>query len=173
MKRRLVAAALVIAIAGMVAAMAVSAPGRRPGTGDALTAARFSLTIDGVEIASFSELSGITSEVEVVEFLEGGNGTVIRVVPGKPFPPTVTLKRGMTSSMELWAWHEAVRTGDPSARKTADLVMYDHQGSPVARYHMENAWPSKLEIGALKAGASEVLLETVTIVCENLQRVAP
>jgi hypothetical protein len=35
------------------------------------------------------------------------------------------------------------------------------------------AWPSKLEIGALKAGSSEVLWETVTLVCEMIQRVAP
>ena len=36
---------------------------------DALTAARFSITIDGYEIASFSELQGITTEVEPVDFL--------------------------------------------------------------------------------------------------------
>jgi hypothetical protein len=34
------------------------------------------------------------------------------------------------------------------------------------------AWPSKLEIGALKAGSSEVLMETVTIVSERIQRVS-
>jgi hypothetical protein len=43
-------------------------------------------------------------------------------------------------------------------------------GSPVARYHLENAWPSKLELSGLKAGASEVLLERATVVCEHLQR---
>ena len=46
-------------------------------------------------------------------------------------------------------------------------------GTPVARYHLEMAWPSKLEVGGLKAGASEVLMETVTLVCEHIQRVAP
>ena len=51
--------------------------------------------------------------------------------------------------------------------------MYNFDGAPVARYHLENAWPSKLEIGSLKAGASEVLMETVTLVCEQIQRVAP
>ena len=43
----------------------------------------------------------------------------------------------------------------------------------MARYHLEMAWPSKLEVGGLKAGASEVLMETVTLVCEHIQRVAP
>jgi phage tail-like protein len=50
--------------------------------------------------------------------------------------------------------------------------MYQADGKPVARYHLEMAWPSKIEIGALKAGASEVLMETVTIVAEHIQRVA-
>ena len=67
------------------------------------------------------------------------------------------------------AGHERLVGG----RKTASLVMYNTTGDPVARYNLENAWPAKLEIGALRAGASSVLLETVTLVCENLQRVAP
>ena len=142
---------------------------------DALTAARFSITIDGYEIASFSELLGITTEVKPVEFLESTDKEVVfKKLPGTRMPPTITLKRGKNSSMELWAWHEAVLNGDiVAARKSATLVMYNTDGKPVARYHLEHAWPSKLEIGALKAGSSEVLMETVTIVCDRLQRVAP
>ena len=142
---------------------------------DALTAARFSVTIDGYEIASFSELQGITTVVEPVPFLESSDKEVIyKQLPGKQLPPTIVLKRGKNNSMELWAWHEAVRMGDiVAARKSASLVMYNYDGQPVARYHMENAWPSKIEIGGLKAGASEVLMETVTLVCESIQRVSP
>lgn len=142
---------------------------------DALTAARFSVTIDGYEIASFSELAGITTEVKPVDFLESTDKEVIfKKLPGQRTPPTIVLKRGKNAGMELWAWHEAVLNGDiVAARKSASLVMYNTDGKPVARYHMEHAWPAKIEIGALKAGASEVLMETVTIVCESLQRVAP
>lgn len=142
---------------------------------DALTAARFSVTIDGYEIASFSELAGITTEVKAVDFLESTDKEVIfKKLPGTRTPPTIVLKRGKNAGMELWAWHQAVLEGDiVAARKSASLVMYNTDGKPVARYHMEHAWPAKIEIGALKAGASEVLMETVTIVCESLQRVAP
>ena len=79
----------------------------------------------------------------------------------------------MNASLELQAWHDAALTGSSTARKNASLVMYAVDGRPVVRYHLLGAWPSKLEIGALKAGASEVLMETVTIVCDNLQRSAP
>ena len=48
--------------------------------------------------------------------------------------------------------------------------MYNTKGEPVARYRLTEAWPSKIEIGALKAGASEVLMEKITLVCEFIQR---
>ena len=99
---------------------------------------------------------------------------LLKKLPGKRMPPTVVLKRGKNNSMELWTWHESVLMGDmAAARKSCSLVMYTTDGRPVARYHMENAWPSKIEIGGLQAGASEVLMESVTIVCEHIQRVSP
>jgi phage tail-like protein len=86
----------------------------------------------------------------------------------------LTLKRGMSQSMELSAWHEAVIQGNiVAARKSAGLVMYDSDGKPVARYQLENAWPSKIELGGLKAGSNEVLMGTVTIVAERIQLVCP
>ncbi|MGH7564619.1 MAG: phage tail protein [Gemmatimonadota bacterium] len=120
---------------------------------DALTAARFSITVDGYEIAQFSELVGLNARAK---------------------PPTVVLKRGKSSSMEMWTWHEAARTSEmAAARKSATLVMYNYDGKPIARYKLTNAWPSKIEIGGLKAGSSEVMMETVTLVCEHIQRVSP
>lgn len=157
--RRSLAAALGVLVIGAFAAGALAASGEN----DALTAARFSITIDGYEIASFSELQGITTGVDVVS----------RGDKPRPLPPTAVLKRGMSRSLELNAWHELVLLGDvAAARKDATLTIYDVEGKPVARYHLENAWPAKIEIGALKAGASEVLMETVTMTAEFIQRVS-
>jgi phage tail-like protein len=142
---------------------------------DALTAARFSITIDGSEIATFSELQGITTSVEVVDFIESSDKQIVmKKLPGRANPPTVILKRGKNNSMELWTWHESVLQGNmAAARRSCSLVMYNVDGKPVARYHLEDAWPAKIEIGALKAGASEVLMESVTLTCTHIQRVAP
>jgi phage tail-like protein len=144
-------------------------------TNDALSAARFSITIDGVEIASFTELGGITTEVEPIDFMASSDREVIfKKLPGKQKPPTIILKRGKSAGMELWAWHESVLKGDiVLARKSCSLVMYGYDGKPVARYYLMHAWPSKLEVSNLRAGATEVLMENVTIVCEHIQRVAP
>jgi hypothetical protein len=121
---------------------------------DARAAASFSLTSDGVEIASFSELAGISQ----------GD-------PAARTPPTVALKRGKNNSMEIFAWHQSVLEGQlAAARKSCTLVMYAADGTPVARYHLESAWPAKIEIAGLKAGASEVLYETVVLAFDDIQR---
>ena len=143
---------------------------------DAIAASRFSVTVDGYEIAQFSELSGIVTEIDVIDFSENSQHQhgLVRKLPGKRKPPTITLKRGKNTSMELWTWHEAAMRGDiATARKSGSIVMYGYDGKPVARYHFHDGWPAKISIGALKAGASEVLMEEVTIVCEWLERVAP
>lgn len=140
-----------------------------------LSAARFEISIDGHSLAVFSELEGIISGIDPAELelaTRGRKKTELKL-PGKRTPPTVTLKRGMTRSLELAAWHESVLAGDmAAARKDVTLTMYSTTGDPVARYHLTDAWPAKLEIGALSAGASEVLFETVTLVAESVRRVS-
>ncbi|HWE57101.1 MAG TPA: phage tail protein [Acidimicrobiales bacterium] len=143
---------------------------------DAITASRFTISIDGYEIAQFSELTGITTEVDVVEFQENTSNAaaILKKLPGKKKAPTIVLKRGKNMSVDMWTWHESVLNGDiAAARKSGSIVMYAYDGSPVARYHFENGWPAKISVGGLKAGANDVLMEEVTIVCEHIMRVAP
>jgi phage tail-like protein len=142
---------------------------------DVITANRFALTIDGYEIASFQELQGIVAEVEPPEYWEpSATSTTTKPPPGKIKPPTITLKRGMNGSLEMWAWHEAARAGTSgAARRSCALTMTNADGKPVAKYWLEKAWPTKMELAGLKAGASEALMETVTLTCEYIKRVAP
>ena len=177
MKSRTLVAALLagaILVAAAIGAWTSSSQGAAaPPGGDALTAARFELTVDGHSLAVFSELVGISSAVDIENVrLDTNRKHKLKKLPGKRTPPTVTLKRGMTRNIELAAWHELVILGDVAARKNVTLTMYDVTGDPVVRYNLTNAWPSKLEIGALKAGASSVLMETVTLVAEFIQRVS-
>jgi phage tail-like protein len=142
---------------------------------DVITANRFALTIDGYEIATFQELQGITAEVEPPEYWEPSpTNPTATPLSGKLKPPSVTLKRGMNGSLELWAWHEAVRAGTlGAARRSCTLTMFNADGKPVAKYWLEKAWPNKIDLAGLKAGASEALIETVTLTCEHIRRVAP
>ena len=120
---------------------------------------RFSITIDGYEIASFSELQGIThrdqdDRVRRVRRQRAGPdehpgqpGARRRSRSSGPRPPISRCGPGT----------RPLARRDGAARKSCSLVMYDDDGKPVARYHLENAWPSKIELGALRAGRREVL----------------
>jgi phage tail-like protein len=143
-------------------------PGGSPGD-FAITASRFSITVDGVEIASFSELGKITSEAPPDDLA----GRVLKKLPGKRTPPTVTLVRGMTSDLGIFAWHQSVLEGQATSRKDAVLVMFSAAGEPVAKYHLASAWPSMLVVEPSKAGSHDVLVETVTLMCDRLERIAP
>jgi phage tail-like protein len=139
--------------------------------------ARLSLTIDGYEIAQFSDLVSLDQEVEPAEYHEADDGAIQVVhVPGRVKRPTVVLRRPLTTSLELWAWYEAVLSGDhfAAAQKSATLTLYNTEGKPVARYYLEKAWPSRLALDPAQSPAAPTrLFETLTLVCEALQRVVP
>ncbi len=59
---------------------------------------RFLLEIDGITQAGFSDCSGFGSNVEVVEYREGGDAATVRKLPGKNSYPDITLKWGVTDS---------------------------------------------------------------------------
>lgn len=141
---------------------------------DAFANCTFGVEIDGVTIALFQELSGITSELDVIELKQNTKDGkyVIHKMAGNRKPPTITLKRGKDSSMDIWEWHKKVVDGKLSdARKNGSVVLYDYDHSEVGRYNFMNAWPSKVSMSSLKSGANEVLMEETTLVCEELERV--
>ena len=143
-------------------------------TTDALAGYHYSIEIDGVTIAQFQEVSGLTSELDVIELKENTKDGkyVIHKLPGNRKPPSITLKRAKNASKDLWDWHQKIYQGKVAeARKNGSVVLYSYDHSEVGRYNFVNAWPSKVSMSALKAGSNEILMEEITIVCEELERV--
>ena len=141
---------------------------------DALAGYHYSIEIDGVSIAQFQEVSGLTSELDVIELKENTRDGkyVIHKLPGNRKPPSITLKRAKNASKDLWDWHQKIYQGKVSdARKNGSVVLYDYKLGEVSRYNFMNGWVSKVTMGTAKAGSNEVLMEEVAIVCEELQRV--
>ena len=143
------------------------------------TAARFSITIDGYEIGSFSELQGITTEVKTVDYVEGRDDPVrflnqfAKVPMGATNLPTsyrLRLARSSGSGRSLSFWQSQGATTSIGSRKRCVLAVNDSQSKPVARYHLENAWPQKIQIipGLRTQSGNAVAMETVTIACEGI-----
>jgi phage tail-like protein len=139
--------------------------------GDAVLGSAWQVEIDGIAIAQFKELSGVGSEVQVVEHRENkaGGVHVMKKLPGHTASSDITLSRGKTADAAWWTWQKKVQDGDiAGARKNGSVVLYDYSKGEIARYNFVNGWPSKVTLGTLSAGSSEVLVESCTITHEGL-----
>ena len=130
---------------------------------------RFLVEIEGITQAGFSECSGFGSEVEVIEYREGGDKvTAARKLPGRVRYPDITLKWGVTDSRELYDWHRAVLQGQIQ-RKSGAIILLDDSGSSNVRWVFTEAWPSKWEGPDLCAKGNDVAIETLVITCERIE----
>lgn len=145
--------------------------GTRSSPNDAHTAARYTITIDGVVVADFSELVEISSELAPSEpgREREDERDSIRERRGKLLA-TVTLSRGQTNNLSLFAWHLSASEG--AGARNATLAMYNTSGQAIAKFFLVGALPTKLEITTRGAGASDILYETVTLTCEEIQRIS-
>jgi len=65
---------------------------------------------------------------------------VVMKVPGRLKWGDITLKRGLTSSMDLWKWRKMIEDGDvKGARKNGSIMMFDQSLKAVAQWDFKNA----------------------------------
>jgi len=130
---------------------------------------RFLLEIDGITQAGFSDCSGFGSNIEVVEYREGGDATAVRKLPGKNSFPDFTLKWGVADSRELYDWHVSALNG-AILRKNGSVVLLSDLGEEAVRWNFFAAWPSKYDGPDLSGKGNDVAIDTLTISCERLVR---
>lgn len=141
---------------------------------DPLVGFHFAVEIQGIITGYFTECSGLGSENEVIEHkvVNEKGVEVVMKIPGRLKWENVTVKRGITSNMDIWAWRKMVEDGDVAgARQNGSIVMYDQTLTEVARWNFENAWPVKCTGPQPKADGNEIGVEELTIAHEFIERV--
>jgi phage tail-like protein len=143
------------------------ATGLRP---DPFTNFNFLVEIYGIAQMSFMECSGLESTTEVIETREGGDNTTVRKRPGKTSYSDITLKWGLTSSVEMHEWRQRIIDGDID-RRNGSIVVYDLTNKKeVARWNFVRAWPTKWDGPALDARGKDIAIETLILAHEGLTR---
>jgi len=130
---------------------------------------RFLVEIDGIVQAGFSDCSGFGSNVEVIEYREGGDATTVRKLPGKTSYTDLTLKWGITDSRELYDWHLAAVNGQIQ-RKNGSIILQDDAGQERLRWNFFSAWPSKWDGPDFSAKGNDVAIQSLTVSCERLEQ---
>lgn len=132
---------------------------------------RFRVEINGINVAGFADATIPETSTEAVAYREGTDPTHERKLSGLNKYGNITLKKGITDSMDLYDWKKSVEdTGAIKARKSISIVLVDEEGQDKCRWDIVEAWPIKYSPSGLSAKANEVLIETLDIVHEGITR---
>lgn len=148
---------------------------------------RFVLELGFVQVAGFSECTGLSLETKILEIKEGGRNSGPLKFPEIGSVGNITLKRGILSGSDadlLFKWHRDVMHGEfdqnenPNKRKASPdedidqrcaIILRNEAGEEVKRWKLFRAFPVKWTGPEMKAMGNEVAIETLELACEDLE----
>jgi phage tail-like protein len=143
------------------------------------------ITVEGVAKqicdAAFAECDGLEMTMDVKTIREGGNnGKQIRLT-GPMNYSSLTLKRGMTETFDLWKWVELMQT-NPETRANATVVIFmterkfeenrknfKDEKKVKAKFLLSRCVPVKLKAPPLNAKDGGVAIEELQLAYESLK----
>jgi phage tail-like protein len=125
--------------------------------------------------AGFAECTGLEATAEVKTIREGGNNSRPIHLAGVVSYGQLELKRGMTSSFELWEWFDRVqRAGERHLRASCEVRMLSSDRTrDTAVFALEGCLPTKIKAPALNAKDGAVAIEELQIAYELLTLKVP
>jgi phage tail-like protein len=144
-----------------------------------IQAFRFELSIPGIEDGiPFESAGGFASEFTRVEQPEGSRLTNHKR-PGKRQYDDLTLKRGATTSMALWDWHDSLGDAvsgngvEPVDIRPITLRAKSTSGVVLVRFVFHASWPFRYVPGDFDAGEDgENEIEEVVFCYDRFERLA-
>lgn len=128
----------------------------------------FMVEVDSVITAGFQEVTGLSKEIEVVEYRNGDSGNKVFYRPGKVRVGKVTLRRGQSNDKTLHEWFKKVEMGETD-RRSMSIVQKNRVNGELVRYNLFEAWPCSWKAPDLNAKSDAHLIEEITIVAEGLE----
>jgi len=134
---------------------------------------RFLVEIDGIVQAGFKEVTIPDSSQDPIDYREGNDQPTVRKIPGLIKYGNVSLKVGVTDSMELYNWRKLVEDGKTDEyRRNMAIILINEQGDPTGRWEFSDAWPSKYDAPDLNATDNNIAIEAIDIVHEGMKRIS-
>lgn len=118
---------------------------------------------------SFSEVSGLSQEVQVLEYRHGDSPEYSPIVmPGIHKFSHITLKRGVSKGdNDFFKWISTVKLNTVERRDvTISLLNEDHK--PVVTWKVRQCFPVKVDGTTLKSTGNDVAVESIELVHEGL-----
>ena len=127
----------------------------------------FLIELDGLTVAGFTEVGGLDTESDVIEYRNGNDEPTVRKLPGLRTYSNITLKRGYTDNLELWGWRKTTEDGT-TERRDGVIILLDEARQPVLRWIFRSGWISNYEGAALNSTTNEAAIESIEIAHEGI-----
>ena len=118
-------------------------------------------------VGYYTEVSGLTAEIEVMTYNEGGRNDSVHKLPTRMKHPNLVLKRGVTTVKDLEAWLEDSFMGP--TRKEITLTMYNQRLEKIRTWSFKNAYPVKWTGPSFNAAQNAVATEAIEIVHDGIK----
>jgi phage tail-like protein len=117
--------------------------------------------------AAFAECDGLEMTMEPKTIASGGvNNRQIHLIGPVKFSQ-LTLKRGMTSNLQLWTWLTLTARGTV-APASGTVTMLDTDGTPVIEFALHGCLPVRMRAPSLNARDGLVAVEELALVYETM-----
>jgi phage tail-like protein len=111
----------------------------------------------------FQEVSGLTKNLEIEDFKEGGENRFSHRLPNPTKYGNIVLKRGLLTKSRLITWcADAI---DNFSFKPADVTvtLLDEQNNALSTWNIVNAYPVKWSTSDFKAQENGIVVETLEL----------
>ena len=125
------------------------------------------LTPKSAPIGYFTEVSGLSSELEVMTYNEGGKNDGVHKLPTRMKHPNLVLKRGVTTVKDLQQWAQESFMGPD--RKEITLTMYNEHLDKIRIWSFKNAYPVKWTGPSFNSAQNTVATEVIEIAHDGIQ----
>jgi phage tail-like protein len=129
---------------------------------------RFVFEVEGRTIGAFTEVSGLSVQIEVEDVAEGGQNAYTHKLLGRMKWPNLVLKRGITDSNALFEWllecsGEGFAKENRVVGRSGKVSVLNAAGKPVRTWEFENAKPVRWSGPKLAASARELAVEELEV----------
>lgn len=125
----------------------------------------------GSATISFSEVSGLDVEAQIIEYRHGDSKIHAPIkMPGIQKVGNVTMKRGVfVGDNKFYDWFKEIKLNTiTKGRETVTIQLLNENGKPTMFWRLNNAWPTKITSTDLKSDGNEAAIDTIEIAYETI-----
>jgi phage tail-like protein len=135
---------------------------------DPLRGFRYLVEMQGLVSGGFLRVKGMTREVRVESYREGGVNEYEHKLVSHVTYPNLVLERGLALD-DLWKWAQAAADGMVE-RRTLWIRLQDEANDKAWAWEVTNALPVKWSVSDLDATSHQVLMESLELAHHGLRK---